>query len=62
MSYLGPLVPLFWISGDVASGFQSQSGFCLIPIAEANVTYIPRDPAMVQNVAIILYFIYAING
>ena len=24
----GPLVPLFWISGDVSSGFQS--GFCLI--------------------------------
>ena len=31
---LGPLVPLFWISGDVSSGFQSQSGFCLIRIAE----------------------------
>ena len=28
--FLGPLVPLFWISGDVSSGFQSQSGFCLI--------------------------------
>ena len=24
--FLGPLVPLFWISGDVSSGFQSQSG------------------------------------
>ena len=30
MSFLGPLVTLFWISGDVSSGFQSQSGFCLI--------------------------------
>ena len=31
MSFFGgPLVPLFWISGDVSSGFQSQSGFCLI--------------------------------
>ena len=28
--FLGPLVPLFWISGDISSGFQSQSGFCLI--------------------------------
>ena len=28
--FLGPLVRLFWISGDVSSGFQSQSGFCLI--------------------------------
>ena len=24
--FLGPLLPLFWISGDVSSGFQSQSG------------------------------------
>ena len=32
---LGPLVPLFWISGDVSSGFQSQSGFCLIYIASS---------------------------
>ena len=24
--FLAPLVPLFWISGDVSSGFQSQSG------------------------------------
>ena len=30
--FLGPLAPLFWISGDVFSGFQSQSGFCLICI------------------------------
>ena len=28
--FWGPLVPLFWISGNVSSGFQSQSGFCLI--------------------------------
>ena len=34
---LGPLVPLFWISGDISSGFQSQSGFCLIRIVEVNV-------------------------
>ena len=27
---MGPLIPLFWTSGDVSSGFQSQSGFCLI--------------------------------
>ena len=28
--FLGPLIPLFWISGDVFSWFESQSGFCLI--------------------------------
>ena len=37
---LGPLVPLFWISSDVSSGFQSQSGFCLIHNAVANLMYI----------------------
>ena len=26
MTFLGLLVPLFWISGDVSFGFQSQSG------------------------------------
>ena len=28
--FVGPLMPLFRTSGDVSSGFQSQSGFCLI--------------------------------
>ena len=28
--FVGPLIPLFGTSGDVSSGFQSQSGFCLI--------------------------------
>ena len=32
ISFFGPLVLLFWISGDVSSGFQSQSGFCLIRV------------------------------
>ena len=27
---MGPLIPLFWTSGDVSSGFQSHNGFCLI--------------------------------
>ena len=44
--FLGPLVPPFWISGDVSSGFQSQSGFCLIHVfAEVNVMYIPTSSA-----------------
>ena len=50
MSFLGPLVHLFWISGDVSSGFQSQSGFCLTGFyAEANVMYIPWDPPLVLH-------------
>ena len=24
--FVGPLIPLFWTSGDVSSGFQSQNG------------------------------------
>ena len=28
--FVGSLIPLFWTSGDVSSGFQSQSGFYLI--------------------------------
>ena len=46
----GSLVPLFWISGDVSSGVQSQSG--LLPyslFAEANVMYIPQDPPLVLH-------------
>ena len=27
MLFVGPLIPLFWTSGDVCSGFQRQSGF-----------------------------------
>ena len=52
--FLGPLVPLFWISGDVSSGFQSQSGFCLIHIAETNVMYISWDPPLVLHIADLL--------
>ena len=47
-SIFGPLVPLFWISGNASSGFQS--GLCLIHIAEANVMYIPKDPPLLLHV------------
>ena len=34
----------------LASGFQSQSGFCLICFSvEANVMYIPQDPPFVLH-------------
>ena len=51
---LGSLIPLVWISGDTSSGFQSQSKFCLISIAEANVVYIPKDPPLVLHIADLL--------
>ena len=36
--FLGPLVPLFWISGDVSSGFQSQSGLPYSPRSTSGAT------------------------
>ena len=32
--FLGTLVPLFWVFGDISSGFQSQSRFCLIHLLQ----------------------------
>ena len=47
---LGPGVPVFWISGDVSSGFESQRGFCLIHFfMEVNVMYISQDPPLVLH-------------
>ena len=34
---------VFWISNDVSSGFQSQSGQCYSYSAEVYVMYIPQD-------------------
>ena len=38
--FMGLLIPLFWTSGDVSSGFQSQSGFCLIQACRRCMCYI----------------------
>ena len=34
---MGPLILLFWTSGDVSSGFQSQSGQPYMHLAEVYV-------------------------
>ena len=39
--FWGPLIPLFWASDDICSGFQSQSGQPYLHWAEAYVIYIP---------------------
>ena len=41
--FVEPLIPLFWTSGDVSSGFQSQSGQPYSHMAEAYVLHIPWD-------------------
>ena len=30
--FMGPLIPLFWTSGDISSMFQSQSGQLYLPL------------------------------
>ena len=36
---MGPLIPPFWTSGDVSSGFQSQSGQPYLHLSEAYMMY-----------------------
>ena len=36
---MAPLIPLFWTSGDVSTGFQSQSGQPYLHLVEARVTH-----------------------
>ena len=47
--FMGPLIPLFWTSGDVSSGFQYQSGQSYSHLVQAYVMYIPKDSPMVQH-------------
>ena len=35
--FVGPLIPLFWTSGDVSYGFQSQSGQPYLCLAEIHL-------------------------
>ena len=42
LSYFGATGTPVLVSGDVSSGFQSQNGFCLIRIVEANVMYMMK--------------------
>ena len=43
---------LFLIFGNVSSGVQSQSGFCLIHFfGEVNTMYIPWDPPLVLHIS-----------
>ena len=39
--FVGLLIPLLWISGDVSSAFQSQSGQPYLHVVEAYMIYIP---------------------
>ena len=47
--FMGPLMPLFWISGDVSSGFQSQHWQLYLHLAEVYVLHVPWDSPLVQH-------------
>ena len=45
--FMGRLIPMFWTSGDVSSGCQSQSGQPYLCLAEAYMSHIPGDSLLV---------------
>ena len=47
--FVGPLIPLFWTSGDVSSGFQSQSGFCLIQAWQRHTCYVTHSLSFISG-------------
>ena len=52
--FLGPMEPLFWISGDVSSGVQSQSGFCLIRFLQRSTSGATLADLLVASVQPVL--------
>ena len=48
------LTPLFWTSGDVSSGFQSQSGQPYSFLMQAYVLCVPRDSSVITTPADLL--------
>ena len=47
--FVGPLIPLFWTSGDISSGFQSQGGQPYLHLAKAYVLHVPWDSPLVWH-------------
>ena len=47
MSFYGATHTLFWTSGDISFGVQSQSGQPYLHLAEAYMMYIPWDSPLV---------------
>ena len=39
--FVGPLILLFWTSGDISSGFQSQNGQSYLHLVEVHMIYVP---------------------
>ena len=45
----GHWYPLFWTSGDISSGLQSQSGQPYLSLVEVYMLHIPSDSPLVQH-------------
>ena len=61
---VGPLVPLFRISGDVSCGLQSQSGFCLFHLfcrGECNI-HSPRSTSCATPANLLMVNITAVTS
>ena len=50
--FVGLLIPLFWIIGDISSGFQNKSGQPYSHLVEASLLYIPWHSPLVQHLLI----------
>ena len=46
---MGPLILLFWTSGDVSSGFQNHGGQLYLHLAKVYVLLVPWDSPLVQH-------------
>ena len=47
--FMGPLISLFWTSGDVSYGFQSLSLQLYLCLTEAYVSHVPWDSRLVGH-------------
>ena len=45
--FVVPLIPLFWTSGDISPGFQSQSGQSHSHLVEVHMSHVPVDSPLV---------------
>ena len=55
--FVGPLISLFWTSGDVCSSFLNQSGQPYLCLAEAYVLHVHWDSPLVWHLLTLLYLV-----
>ena len=53
---MGPLIPLFWTSGDVCPGFQSQGGFPRLRASSPSISFYCNDIIAFANALVKVHF------